>query len=39
LLKTGFAVAGTGSVEAKKLIATETAKWREVITQGNLKVN
>jgi tripartite-type tricarboxylate transporter receptor subunit TctC len=39
LLKTGFAVAGTGSAEAKKLIATETAKWREVITQGNLKVN
>jgi tripartite-type tricarboxylate transporter receptor subunit TctC len=39
LLQTGFAVAGTGSVEAKKLIASEVAKWRDVIAQGNLKVN
>jgi tripartite-type tricarboxylate transporter receptor subunit TctC len=39
LLQTGFAVAGTGSAEAKKLIASEVAKWRDVIAQGNLKVN
>jgi tripartite-type tricarboxylate transporter receptor subunit TctC len=39
LLKTGFEVSGTGSAELKKLIATENAKWRDVITQGNLKVN
>jgi tripartite-type tricarboxylate transporter receptor subunit TctC len=39
LLKTGFEVSGTGSAELKKLIATEMAKWREVITQGNLKVD
>jgi tripartite-type tricarboxylate transporter receptor subunit TctC len=39
LLKTGFAVAGTGSADAKKLIAGEVAKWRDVIAQSNLKVN
>jgi tripartite-type tricarboxylate transporter receptor subunit TctC len=39
LLKTGFEVSGTGSAELKKLIAAENAKWRDVITQGNLKVN
>jgi tripartite-type tricarboxylate transporter receptor subunit TctC len=39
LLKTGFEVSGTGSTELKKLIATEMTKWRDVITQGNLKVN
>jgi tripartite-type tricarboxylate transporter receptor subunit TctC len=39
LLKTGFEVSGTGSAELKKLIATEIAKWRDVITQANLKVN
>jgi hypothetical protein len=38
-LKTGFEVSGTGSAELKKLIAAENAKWRDVITQGNLKVN
>lgn len=39
LLKTGFVVSGTGSTELKKLIATEMTKWRDVITQGDLKVN
>jgi tripartite-type tricarboxylate transporter receptor subunit TctC len=39
LLKAGFAVSGTGSAELKKLIDVETAKWRDVIAAGNLKVN
>ena len=39
LLKTGFEVSGTGSAELKKLIDVEMAKWREVISQANLKVN
>jgi tripartite-type tricarboxylate transporter receptor subunit TctC len=39
LLKTGFGVSGTGSAELKKLIDVEMAKWREVISQANLKVN
>jgi hypothetical protein len=39
LLKTGFAVSGTGSVELKELIDSEMAKWRDVISQANLKVN
>jgi tripartite-type tricarboxylate transporter receptor subunit TctC len=39
LLKAGFEVSGTGSTELKKLIATEMTKWRDVITQADLKVN
>lgn len=39
LLKTGFAVAGTGPDALKKLTAEEVAKWREVIAAENLKVN
>lgn len=39
LLKTGFAVAGTGPDALKKLIGQEVSKWREVITAANLKVN
>ena len=39
LLQTGFEVSGTGAVELKKLIDVEMAKWREVISQANLKVN
>lgn len=39
LLTTGFAVSGTGPDALKKLIATEVAKWREVISAANLKVN
>ena len=39
LLKAGFGVSGTGSAELKKLIDIETAKWRDVIAAGNLKVN
>lgn len=39
LLQTGFEVSGTGSAELKKLIGGEMAKWREVISQSNLKVN
>lgn len=39
LLKTGFEVSGNGSAELKKLIDVEMAKWRDVISQANLKVN
>ena len=39
LLKTGFAVAGTGPDALQKLVAEEVGKWREVITAANLKVN
>jgi tripartite-type tricarboxylate transporter receptor subunit TctC len=39
LLKTGFAVAGTGPDALKKLTTEEVAKWREVITAASLKVN
>jgi tripartite-type tricarboxylate transporter receptor subunit TctC len=39
LLKTGFEVSGNGSTELKKLIDVEMAKWRDVISQANLKVN
>lgn len=39
LLKTGFAVSGTGSAELKELIASEVAKWRGVIAEAELKVN
>lgn len=39
LLKTGFAVAGTGPAELEKRIAEEVAKWRGVIASAKLKVN
>jgi tripartite-type tricarboxylate transporter receptor subunit TctC len=39
LLKTGFAVAGTGPADLKKRIAEEVAKWRDVIASAKLKVN
>jgi tripartite-type tricarboxylate transporter receptor subunit TctC len=39
LLKTGFAVSGTGPAELKKRIAEEVAKWRDVIASAKLKVN
>lgn len=39
LLKTGFEVSGVGSVELKKLIDVEMAKWREDISKANIKVN
>ena len=39
LLKTGFAVSGSGSAELKKLISAEVAKWRDVIAEAKLTVN
>jgi tripartite-type tricarboxylate transporter receptor subunit TctC len=39
LLKTGFAVSGTGSAELKKLTIKEVAKWRDVIAEAKLTVN
>ncbi|HEX3505140.1 MAG TPA: tripartite tricarboxylate transporter substrate binding protein [Xanthobacteraceae bacterium] len=39
LLKTGFAVSGTGSAALKKLIGSEVAKWRTVIAEAELTVN
>ncbi|MGA9949030.1 MAG: tripartite tricarboxylate transporter substrate-binding protein, partial [Xanthobacteraceae bacterium] len=39
LLKTGFAVSGTGSAELKQLTGREVAKWRDVIAEAKLTVN
>jgi tripartite-type tricarboxylate transporter receptor subunit TctC len=39
LLKTGFAVSGTGSSELRKVTASEVAKWRTVIAEAKLTVN
>jgi tripartite-type tricarboxylate transporter receptor subunit TctC len=39
LLKTGFAVSGTGSAELKQLTSREVAKWRDVIAEAKLTVN
>jgi tripartite-type tricarboxylate transporter receptor subunit TctC len=39
LLKTGFAVSGTGPAELKQLTSREVAKWRDVIAEAKLTVN
>ena len=39
LLKTGFAVSGTGSAELKQVTSREVGKWRDVIAEAKLTVN